>query len=158
MSEATSEESMEAIEIEHARFGRIRVGPDELYRFDGIPGFPSAERFVLMQSKEPSLFMWLVSLDLPELAFPVMDPTAYFPDYGPEIAREHLDALRAKGPEDVDILAIVSARPGEVVANLAAPVVVSASSRRGRQLILEEGLYATRQPLLPQPPSSGSGR
>lgn len=151
--------SDQTICVEHARFGALEVREDEIYHFGGLPGFPGADRFVLMRSQQASMFMWLVSLDVPELGFAVMDPTDYFPDYLPRLSSEHLKAVDAKAVEEIDVLAIASVRPDDVVVNLAAPLVVNAGTRRGRQVILEKGDYSTRQPiLLKAPPPAASAR
>jgi len=150
--------SDQTIQMEHARFGTLEIREEEIYHFGGLPGFPGADRFALMRAQQASMFLWLVSLDFPDLGFAVMDPTDYFPDYLPQLSPEHLKAVDAKGVEEVDVLAIASVRPDEVVVNLAAPLVVNAEARLGRQVILEKGDYATRQPILLKvpPPAVGS--
>ena len=51
----------------------------------GVAGFPSAERFALVELSPTSPFFRLRSLDLPGLDFLVVPPAVFFPDYAPEI-------------------------------------------------------------------------
>ena len=70
------------IVVEHHRFGRLELDPGEVIHFGGLPGFPGADRFALLRHDRDSAFLWLVALDVPELAFVVTDPAQFFPDYG----------------------------------------------------------------------------
>ena len=47
----------------------------------GLLGFPNQNRFALIQTGTENYFFWLQSLDDPNLAFVVTDPTIFFKDY-----------------------------------------------------------------------------
>ena len=60
--------AMPSVVIDHRRFGRLEIPESDVLRFDGLPGFPEAERFALLAHDRHAAFAWLVCLDDPELA------------------------------------------------------------------------------------------
>ncbi|MDJ0847874.1 MAG: flagellar assembly protein FliW [Myxococcota bacterium] len=135
---------METLVIESDRFGRIEAPSENVIEFDGLPGFPLAHRFVLLEHDRESLFRWLVCADEPELAFVVTDPRQFFPEYAPElpVSLASADAADSPGPA---VLAIADVRGGQVHLNLAAPLVIDLEKRRATQVILEGSVYPVRQ-------------
>jgi len=135
------------IELAHRRVGEIRLPESAVIRFARFPGFPEARRFALFQHDQDSPFSWLACLDDPELAFVVTDPRLFFPDYAPGIPSRALEALGADAAGPFELLAIANLRGERPCLNLAAPLVVDASSRRGVQVVLEDDRYAIAQTL-----------
>ncbi len=132
---------METLVFESSRFGRIEAPGENVIEFDGLPGFPRAHRFVLMEHDRESLFRWLVCADVPELAFVVTDPRHFFPDYAPELPA----SMAPADTPELAVLAIADVRGGEVHLNLAAPLVIDLEKRRATQVILEGCEYPIRQ-------------
>ncbi|MGI9591019.1 MAG: flagellar assembly protein FliW [Myxococcota bacterium] len=133
------------VEVAHRRVGDIRLPESAVIRFAGLPGFPEARRFALFQHDQDSPFSWLACLDDPDLAFVVTDPRLFFPDYAPGIPSRALEALGADGA--CELLSIANLRGERPCLNLAAPLVVDATSRRGVQVVLEEKQHAIAQAL-----------
>ena len=133
------------IELAHRRVGEIRLPESAVIRFTGLPGFPEARRFALFQHDQDSPFSWLACLDDPELAFVVTDPRLFFPDYAPGIPSRALEALGAEATGPFELLAIANLRGERPCLNLAAPLVVDATSRRGVQVVLDDDRYAIAQ-------------
>ena len=137
--------SHEVVRIESGRFGLLEVPEAELLRFPGLPGFPAARRFALVEHDERGIFGWLVSADVPDLAFVVTNPWNFVPDYDPAVPERAIRALGAQSVEELEILAIASFREGDLALNLAAPLVVHPKNRRGLQVILDGGPWPPRQ-------------
>ncbi len=138
------------IAIESTRFGRFEVDESDLIHFPGLPGFPGAERFVVMQHDQSNVFAWLISVDMPDLALVVTEPSQFFPDYRPPMSERQLRALGVSQEQEMaslDVLAIASFRDHKVTLNLAAPLVVNVHTRRGTQVILEDDRFRVRQEL-----------
>jgi flagellar assembly factor FliW len=139
------------LRVEHQRFGPIEVGAGEVIRFEGLPGFPEAERFALLRHDRDSAFLWLVSLDVLDLAFAVADPRHFFPDYQPALSPDQLASVDASRPEELELFAIATVREEAVTLNLTAPLLVNARAARGTQVVLADEAYSTRTPLpMPQ--------
>jgi len=112
--------------------------------FEPLPGFPDRSRFVIMEHAEASELAWLVSIEDPDLAFVVASPWGFFPNYEPPIEREHLAALGIEKREEVELLSIVTLSGKSIFLNLAAPLLINATTRRGIQVIGDDPRYATR--------------
>jgi flagellar assembly factor FliW len=148
----------DAVEFESHRFGRVQVRESELLQFPGLPGFPEARRFVVMEHDRESPFAWLVSADDPDLAFAITDPFQFFPDYRPPLERWQVKALGVERPEDLVIMSIASFSGGTASLNLMAPLLINPRVGRGVQVILDRSPYSARERLpeasAPKPGSS----
>jgi flagellar assembly factor FliW len=130
------------------RFGDIELDDAKTILFPrGLIGFPDAKRYVLLEPRGGGLVGWLQSLDIPALAFPVIDGTvvgAGYPQPGaPELAHDAgLDG------SDVAVLVVVAANKAKaIVANLLAPLVIELGSRSGAQVVLDPRKYAAAVPV-----------
>ncbi len=126
-----------ALEIRHARFGKLEVCAEEVISFPGLPGFPAARRFIVRQHDRGSAFGWFISCDVPDLAFAVADPRDYAPSYSPELAPRELRSIEYRDGDELQILVIATLRKGQIALNLAGPLVINARNRLGVQAILD---------------------
>ncbi len=132
------------------RFGEIEIQEEKVITFPwGIPGFPQQKRYYPIEYKEDGSLSFLQSLDMPDLTFIIADPFKFLADYVVDIADDDLEALEIKQPEEALVYVILTVRPGgkEITANLAAPLVINARKRIGRQIILLNSPYDAQFPL-----------
>lgn len=129
----------ETIRIESPRFGTLEVSPERVIEFpSGIPGFEEAKRFSLFhpEGDEPKYFV-LQSLDIPDLAFHVTDPSRLGFSYEISLSDEESAAIGMKDPSEsvvVVILAKEGVRAGaSLQANLNAPLIINLATRKGIQ-------------------------
>ena len=74
-----------SLTIDSSRFGRVEIDPKTIVEFpDGLIGL-GGSRYALLASDADSPFLWLHSLEDPELALPVTDPSQFFGDFGVEL-------------------------------------------------------------------------
>ena len=128
----------DVVHITSRRFGDFDVPADRILHFaQGLIGFPKARRFVILDHRPGSPFKWMLCLELPDVAFAVVEPARMVPDYEPplELAARTLGAA----PEDVALFVIVTipSDPTAMTVNLMAPVVVDVRTRKSVQLVLE---------------------
>lgn len=138
--------------VKTTRFGELEVDPCRVITLNkGLIGFPPGQRFILIEHTNGGPFSWLQSLDDPTLAFVVVDPMTYFPDYTVEIPDEDVAHLGIQSADDAQILTTITIRRAirEVTANLLGPIVIGVESRRGAQLVLDGDRYSTRHSLPP---------
>jgi flagellar assembly factor FliW len=125
--------------IKGTRFGEIEYREEDVISFDeGLIGFPTHHDYLLVPHKPQSLFHWLQSLDEPSLAFLVTEPTKYVPEYNFAVTRTF---------EDQVVLATVVipvGKPQEMTLNLAGPIMIDASSKKARQVVLDDGSYTVK--------------
>ncbi|MDH5740346.1 MAG: flagellar assembly protein FliW [Nitrospira sp.] len=139
------------------RFGSFEVSEDSIVRFpSGLLGFPEQQRYVILDHDTEAPFKWLQSVDEPGLAFVLMDPATFHPDYHIDVPADALAEIKEGQPDDlalVVILTIPSDDPGRITANLRGPLLISHTTKLGKQLVLSEE-FPTRHPLFPAAPPS----
>ncbi|MEM8738216.1 MAG: flagellar assembly protein FliW [Planctomycetota bacterium] len=143
------------MKIQTTRFGEVEVDGNRVIKFPkGLLGFPQYQDYVLIESANPenpgeqSNFWWLQSVDLPELAFVVTDPTLFVSTYKVPIHAEQMLGLGLSAIEDAQVFVIVNKREHVLTGNLQGPLVVNVGSRRGEQLVLSDRRFTTRVPLV----------
>ena len=72
----------------------------------GLLGFPSHMRYALIQTGEENYFFWLQSVDEPNLAFVVTDPSIFFKDYEVPIRDETQADLELSDVEFAQVFVI----------------------------------------------------
>jgi flagellar assembly factor FliW len=132
--------------------GRLEVDDGSLlYCTDGLVGFEEYKQYYLAEVPEYGPFLWLMSVEEPDLGFAVADPQLFFADrYEVNLGDCDRDALDLQAGDTVSIFVIVSIMDGgrRITANLKGPVVLNTRNRICRQVVIYNPAYATRQPLL----------
>jgi flagellar assembly factor FliW len=137
--------------IDTSRFGQIDVCDDSIIRMtDGMLGFSGVKDYVLVQHRDGSPFLWYQAVAEPNLAFLVMDPFTFFPDYEVMLSQEDLTALGCAELGDLAVFAVVVIpdNPEEMTANLRGPIVVNAGKRIARQVVLTDERYSPRHSIM----------
>jgi flagellar assembly factor FliW len=140
------------VTIEHRRIGAIDIDNARIFQMDGLPGFPDARSFALVEREETRPFAWLASLDDLDLAFAVLDPSELLRDYAPRPSANDLRAVDATHPSEVAWLVLVSVQADDVYVNLAAPILVNEAKLRAAQIVLADASLPLRSPLRLEPP------
>jgi flagellar assembly factor FliW len=134
--------------FETTRFGVIDVDLDLVISFaDGIIGFESCTQYVVVRHDDASAFRWLQSLDEAAIAFPIVEPSTFRPDYAPTISDTDARTLNLRQDTPTLLFVIVSVpgqNPRAMTANLLAPLVVNGDTRQGKQVIVQDEGYGTR--------------
>jgi flagellar assembly factor FliW len=142
------------MKITTSRFGELECREEVLVRFpSGIIGFPRSTRYIILDHDREAPFKWLQSVDEGDLAFVIMDPRLFKPDYQATMEPAALADLGSPANEDLILfvlLTVPSGDPDRITANLKAPVVVHEPTRKAKQIILHDEL-PTRYPLFAQP-------
>ncbi len=135
------------MEIETSRFGVIEIQEDQIIHIpSGMIGFPDDRRFVLLEHKKGSPFLWLQSLDHPPLAFVLIDPLLFKPDYEIQINAEDIAELELNHPpqriQTLVVVNISNMNSMKIYANLLAPLVINPERKLAKQVILYESPYS----------------
>ncbi|MEZ4502185.1 MAG: flagellar assembly protein FliW [Dehalococcoidia bacterium] len=115
----------------------------------GLNGFEHLHRYALI-AEDDSPVEWLQSLEEPEVAFALLEPFLFYPEYGFELSDADCEALALSRPEDAAVRCILTLNQSadEITANLLAPVVLSRTSRRARQIVLQDSNLPLRFPVI----------
>ena len=137
------------MEIQTTRFGLLTVEDERIMSLpSGLLGFPNQNRFALIQTGTENYFFWLQSVDDPNLAFVVTDPTIFFKDYDVPVREETQQELKA----DRSLLpaGLCDLQQGGRMAHgkPAGPDRRQRGKPPGQQVVLTEKKWTTRQPLL----------
>lgn len=136
----------EIFTVENPQLGTITVDSDKITTFpEGLIGFEELKRFVIVDFEEYEPFQWLLSVDDPEIALPIISPLLVIDNYSPEISRAEAHNLGEFEDKDLLLYAVVTIRPElkRVSANLKGPVIINQRLRIGQQLVLADERYTT---------------
>ncbi len=137
------------MQVRTTRFGDVDIAEDRVITFPkGLLGFAEHRRFCLLEPADDACFFWLQSVDDPNLAFVVTDPSLFVPDYTVPIRPEQMGDLGLTRLEDAQVFVIVNKVEQALTGNLQGPLVVNTLNRCAEQLVLAEKRWTTRHPLV----------
>lgn len=143
------------MKIEKTRFGDLEIDPATILSLpQGLLGFESQTRFVLIDSDEVAPMRWLQAVDEPGLAFLVVEPALFFPDYRAALSaddREHLGLAEGEAPV-LASLVVIPEDPSQMTVNLVGPLAFNVEKRLGKQVVQVKTPYSAKQRLFPDTP------
>lgn len=123
--------------IDSSRFGTLDIAPDAVVEFpNGLIGL-SGTRYALIAHEQDDVFVWLHSLDDPQLALPVTNPWRFFGDYEVVLSDGEAERIGITDPAAADVWVTVRAAESleSFSVNLRAPILISEG--HGHQVINE---------------------
>jgi flagellar assembly factor FliW len=139
------------MKYETTRFGVVEFRDDTIINFpDGIIGFESYSKFVILGNSDNSMFSWLQSIEEPSLAFVIISPYDFKSDYSLEIEDSDIEKLEVTASSQIVVYAIVVVPedPKNMTANLQAPLIINAEKRLGRQIISNNPKHCLRHHII----------
>ena len=133
----------------NTRFGEVEYDPENLLHFPaGLIGLPNLRHFVVMPNKKKGPLFWIQSVDDPDIAFVLTDPTNFFLDYLVVPDPAERQSLKVEEDDECFVLSVVTVPPNQnITLNLAAPILFAAKTNRAIQVILEGTEYTSKTPL-----------
>ncbi|GHV94725.1 flagellar assembly factor FliW [Spirochaetia bacterium] len=130
-------------------YGLIEVDERQKINFpDGLFGFETIRDYVLLDA-ERQPFFWLQSMEVEQVAFVLVNPFLFRPDYEVNINNEELAEIGIHSPERALIFSIVTIPPdGPMTANLQGPLVINRDTRTGKQAILSDTRWKTKHDVM----------
>ena len=131
-------------------YGEINVDERQKIYFPfGILGFENLKYYVLLDAVQQP-FYWLQSMDVVEIAFVLINPRIFRPDYSLEVNREELEEIGITSDEDILDLTIVTIpeNPTDMTANLQGPIIINRNAKIGRQSISTNTTWEVRHRIL----------
>ena len=126
-------------------FGSIEIDEKNIIFFpEGIPGFQDIRKLVLLEGNEENYpFQWIQAVDDMGLAFVVVDPKVFKPDYLVDIDDSEVEMLDIGDIDKIVVLSIVVVPDDvtKITANLKAPILINTQNNRGKQVILNNSEY-----------------
>ena len=132
-------------------YGEIEVDEKQIVDFpEGILGFDFIKKFIILDSDEKSPFKWMQAYSEPDLAFIIIQPVYFVPDYELLISQSDLEAVEAEDKNNLLVFSIVTipADPSDMTANLQGPVIINPANKVGRQVISLSDKYRVKHKIL----------
>lgn len=145
------------MKVKTTRFGTIDVKEEQVITLtEGMLGFSECSRYTLMDDEIGEPFMWMQSLDIPSLAFVVIDPAIILPSYHFSVKKDQIKNLDTDNVDDLQVYVIVTMAANilDVTVNLQGPLVVNKNKRVGLQVVLNDPNFSTRHPLFTDQPET----
>jgi flagellar assembly factor FliW len=140
------------MQITTTRFGVLDALDDQMVEIQGgLLGFPDASRYLRVAMPDAEGWLWLQSVDDPELAFLAIDAFLFFPAYDLELPEADVAAIELEASTDAEVLALVTVHRADdgamdgITANLLGPIVINDRTKVGRQVVLSDSQYSTRE-------------
>jgi flagellar assembly factor FliW len=137
----------QTITLESTRFGTLEIPRDAVVEFpNGLIGL-GGHRYALLARDEDATFVWLHSLDDPDLALPLTNPWRFFDSFEVELADDEAERLGIDEADDTTVYVTVRAAESleDFSANLRAPILITHG--HGYQVINQAPDAPVRAPL-----------
>ncbi|AEJ19263.1 flagellar assembly protein FliW [Gracilinema caldarium] len=131
-------------------YGVVEVDERQKIQFPlGLLGFEQLKDYVLLDAEQQP-FYWLQSIDVERVAFILVNPFLFRPDYELDIADQELQDIGIVDPKDALVFAIVTipADGSPMTANLQGPLVINKDAHVGKQMILMDGRWKTKHDIV----------
>lgn len=136
-----------SVTYQTGRFGQLTLGDSEKIRIpQGLLGFPELTEFCLVDSGDDTLILWLQSLQDPNIAFPMLEPKIFRPDYSARLSGAELRELALDNVNQSAVFSIltISDDVTQMTANLKAPLVINLKRQIAKQVVLQENEYSVK--------------
>lgn len=135
------------MEINTRQFGKITIDDEKIISVPkGLPGFPDLTRYVLLEHEAIEPFISFQSVDEDSLAFFIMDPLLFKPDYSVDLESYIEDLQWGKSDRDnifvYVILNVADSDPKKITANLLGPLLINTAKNQAVQMLISNGVYS----------------
>jgi len=141
--------------IENTRFGNIEIEEKKIVTMPScMLGFPGRNRYILLDREASKPFLWYQCVDDPSLAFVVMSPCLFQPDYSIDL-RQIIKEMswEEDGEESLSVFVVVNAShgaPEKMTANLVAPLIINIKNFEAVQKVFHDSPFSHKHPIFTQ--------
>jgi len=123
----------------------------------GLFGFEELKDYLLLDA-ERQPFYWLQSMNEENVAFVLVNPFLFRPDYEVNISNEELDEIGIRSPEKALIFSIVTIPQdgSPMTANLQGPLIINRDTRMGKQAVLSDDRWKTKHDIMAELAATGN--
>jgi flagellar assembly factor FliW len=138
------------VKVATKAYGLIDVDERQKIIFpQGLFGFEDLTDYLLLDA-ERQPFYRLQSIDAEQVAFVLVSPFLFRPDYEVNISNEELAEIGIISPEKALIFSIVTIPPdgSPMTANLQGPLIINRDTRTGKQAVLADNRWKTKHDIM----------
>ena len=138
------------IKIYNSQLGELLIRKNSIIHFkQGILGYEFLHQFALVEVEDCKPFIWCISLDEPEIGFPILNYKITYPDYQLTLSDKDREDLKLQKSEHFHLFFIVRVdeQKKEVTANLKGPLVFNMKKMLGTQVVVQNEEYVVNYSL-----------
>ena len=129
------------MKVNTTRFGELQVNKEDVINFqEGLLGFENLKKFFVVDPGDSTLILWLQSIDDEKIAFPIIEPKIFKPDYVAKLLPADMNSVELDSLTQAKIYSILTI-PSDITtmsANLKAPVVINNAKKIAKQIVLQD--------------------
>jgi flagellar assembly factor FliW len=129
------------VKVSTTRFGELQVNKEDIISFqEGLLGFENLKTFFVVDPGDSTLILWLQSIDDGKVAFPVIEPKIFKPDYVAKLLPADMNSVELETLSHAKIYSILTI-PSDITtmsANLKAPIVINNKKKIAKQIVLQD--------------------
>ncbi len=131
--------------VKTTRFGELKVNQEDVISLkDGMLGFENLKKFLIVDPDDGTLVLWFQSLENSSVAFPIIEPKIFKPDYIAKLLPADLSSVELESLNNAKIYSILTI-PSDITkmnANLKAPIVINSDKKIAKQIVLQDSKLA----------------
>ena len=135
------------MKVNTTRFGELQVNKEYVINFpEGLLGFETLKKFFVVDPGDSTLILWLQSIEDEKIAFPIIEPKIFKPDYVAKLLPADMNSVELETLTQAKIYSILTipADITEMSANLKAPVVINNEKKIAKQIVLQDSKLSVR--------------
>lgn len=129
----------EIMKISTKNFGEVEISENDIITFEQpIFGFDEYTKYiVLMDDSLNGEFIWLQSVDEPDLCFVLANPDNLSEKYSPHFT-EDVKSIIGEKIDEVWLVMVIADDFGQSTVNMRSPIIMNLAQRKAAQIILED--------------------
>lgn len=135
------------MKVNTTRFGELQVNKEDVINFpEGLLGFESLKKFFVVDPGDSTLILWLQSIEDDKIAFPIIEPKIFKPDYVAKLLPADMNSVELESLTQAKIYSILTIPSDitEMSANLKAPVVINNEKKIAKQIVLQDSKLSVK--------------
>ena len=141
------------MKIKTSRFGEVEIDESTTITFTQGPiGFSEFQKYVRLSNQlgESTPFRWLQSTESDDMAFVIVDPLSFMPEYKINVKKDETEDLNIEDGDEISVVTVVVIPEvvKDMTANLRAPIIINETKKLAKQLILNDTDYDLRYKIM----------
>jgi len=138
------------MKVDTKAYGSIEVDEKQKVTIpSGLFGFEDYRDYVIMDAEQEP-FVWLQSIEIPEIAFILINPFVFRKDYIIHLSDDEQAQIGLSSPENALTFVIVTIPQdgGPMTANLQGPLVINKTNMTAMQAVLSDSKWRTKHDIM----------
>jgi len=137
--------------ISTLRFGELEIPDEKIITMEKpVLGFEQLKKYCIIEREDCEPFLWFQSLEDPAIAFLIVNPVIFYPEYRIEVNPKEIEELLVADVKTIETYVIVTVpqNPQRTSVNLQGPVLINTESRLAKQLVMVNSQYRVKHYIL----------